>query len=81
MTQLGELDKQWYASLGDSRWYHIVSCCLALAKEIAAMLCTRKRSAMIFGKVVFCSVMQSLILSVFCGGRGEGRQGVRGGRG
>eukprot|EP00731_Ephydatia_muelleri_P016592 Em0009g1016a len=63
ITQLGELDKQWYASLGDSRWYHIVSSCLALAKEIAAMLCTRKRSAMIFedeGRDLSC-VTSSLV--------------------
>lgn len=45
------MDKQWLVGLGDSKWYHIVSSCLELARNVAKMLCVNKRSAMIFGEV------------------------------
>ena len=80
MANLYEVDKQWLMSLGDSKWYHMVSSCLDLAKKIASMLCINKRSAMMFGErgrvggvMVgrFCSrVMEKWECDVLCEGEG-----------
>ena len=50
LAELASSDRRWYGAMDSSGWLELVRSCLQSAKEVALLICVRKRCVMIHGK-------------------------------